>query len=229
VIIYPKFTGVTNRMRVKCDQNQSFEFNPASSALLCIDYQMDFLSEKGLCAERELPIDVLRRTLAPSRRVLAGARAGGMKVLHTRECYAPDLSDLNAFRRERDTIIGVPGPLGRFLVRGEPGTAIVPEMAPAADEPVINKPGFSAFFGTHLDELLRESGISHLVLVGVTTQVCISSTLRAAVDYGYFPLLLEDCCAAWDLRDHEASIRIIFSENHQFGWVSDSTRFLDSL
>jgi nicotinamidase-related amidase len=216
-------------MRVKCDQDQLFEFNPVSTALLCIDFQMDFLSEKGLCAERELPIGVLRRTLEPSRRVLAGARAAGMKVLYTRECYAPDLSDLNAFRRERDTIIGVPGPLGRFLLRGEPGTAIVPEMAPAADETIIDKPGFSAFFRTPLDALLRQSGISHLILVGVTTQVCVSSTIRAAVDHGYFPLLLEDCCAAWDLRDHEASIRIIFSENHQFGWVSDSTRFLNSL
>jgi nicotinamidase-related amidase len=216
-------------MRVKCDQDQLFEFNPASTALLCIDFQMDFLSENGLCAERELPIGVLRRTLEPSRRVLAGARAAGMTVLYTRECYAPDLSDLNAFRRERDTIIGVPGPLGRFLLRGEPGTAIVPEMAPAADETIIDKPGFSAFFRTGLDELLRQSGISHLILVGVTTQVCVSSTIRAAVDHGYFPLLLEDCCAAWDLRDHEASIRVIFSENHQFGWVSDSTRFLNSL
>src|SRR3984957_12425903 len=140
-------------MRVKCDQNQSFEFNPTSTALLCIDYQMDFLSEKGLCAERELPIDVLRRTLAPSRRVLAGARAAGIKVLHTRECYAPDLSDLNAFRRERDTIIGAPGPLGRFLIRGEQGTIIVDEMAPRPSEPVIDKPGFSAFYGTELDAL----------------------------------------------------------------------------
>ena len=216
-------------MHIACEQNQSYEFDPIRTALLCIDYQQDFLSKQGLCADRGLPVDALRRTLGPSSRVLAGARSGGLTVIHTRECYAADLSDLNAFRRVRDTIIGAPGPLGRFLVSGEPGTAIVPEMAPAQSEPVIDKPGFSAFFGTRLDTLLRDSGISHLVLVGVTTQVCISSTLRAAVDHGYFPLVLEDCCAAWDPLDHEASIRTIFSENHQFGWVSNSDRFLSGL
>ncbi len=216
-------------MRTACERNQSYEFAPETTALLSIDYQRDFLQSGGLCANRGLPIEKLNRTLEPASNVLAAARSAGMTVIHTRECYAADLSDLNAFRRERDTIIGVDGPLGRFLIRGEAGTAIVDEMAPCSGEPVIDKGGFSAFHGTDLDALLKRSGISHVVIMGVTTQVCVASTLRATVDHGYFPLLLGDCCAAWDELDHEATIRVIYAENHQFGWVSDSRRFLLSL
>jgi nicotinamidase-related amidase len=216
-------------MRTACEQDQSYEFTPERTTLLCIDYQRDFLTKEGLCAERGLPIERLNRTLAPASKVLKAAREAGIAVIHTRECYAPDLSNLNAFRRERDTIIGAPGPLGRFLIRGEQGTIIVDEMAPRPSEPLIDKPGFSAFYGTELDALLKKAGISHMVIIGVTTQVCVASTLRATVDHGYFPLLLADCCAAWDDRDHDATIRVIFQENHQFGWVSDSERFLRSL
>src|SRR5262249_52125026 len=133
------------------------------------------------------------------------------------------------FRRVRDTIIGAPGPLGRFLVRGERGTEIMPEMAPRSGEPVIDKAGFNGFQTTELDAILRSRGVSHLVMMGITTQCCVSSTLRGAVDHGYFPLVVADCCAAWDEQDHIASLRVIYSENHQFGWVSDSMRLLAAL
>jgi nicotinamidase-related amidase len=216
-------------MRVACERDQAYDFIPGKTALLSIDYQRDFLQVGGLCDKRGLPITKLKRTLEPASKVLETARAAGMTIIHTRECYAADLSDLNAFRRARDTIIGADGPLGRFLIRGEAGTAIVDEMSPRSGESVIDKAGFSAFHGTELDALLKRNGVTHVVIMGVTTQVCVASTLRATVDHGYFPLLLSDCCAAWDALDHEATIRVIYTENHQFGWVSDSRRFLLSL
>src|SRR5882757_5416994 len=121
-------------MHAKCEQNQSYEFNPTSTALICIDYQVDFLSDQGLCAARGQPVHELRRVVEPAARVLASARNAGLKIVHTRECYAPDFSNLNPFRRERDTIIGATGPLGRFLIQGEPGTSTIEEMAPLSTE-----------------------------------------------------------------------------------------------
>lgn len=152
----------------------------------------------------------------------------GVTVLHRRECYASDGSDLNAFRTIRDSVISTPGPLGRFLLQGGAGTNIVPELAPFDFEPVIDKAGLSAYYGNDLDARLRGKRISHLILMGVTTQVCVASTLRAAVDHGYFPLLVSVCCAAWDELDHEATLRVVFSENHQFGWVTDSVRLIEA-
>jgi nicotinamidase-related amidase len=185
-------------MRVTCDRRQIFEFEAARTALLCIDFQVDFLSGDGFCAQRGLPVATLRRTLPMAQQVLQASRAAGVHVVHLRESYSPDLSDLNPFRRERDAIIGSIGPLGRFLIRGEQGTATVPEMAPSHSEAVIDKAGFSGFYRTPLDDLLQSRGVTHLILMGITTQVCVSSTLRSAVDYGYFPLVLEDCCQAYD-------------------------------
>lgn len=216
-------------MRVDCEHGQTYEFNPRTIALLCVDYQMDFLDTAGFCAARGTPVRVLRRVLEPAQRVLSAARHAGVRIIHTRECYSSDLSNLNAFRKARDPVVGQRGPLGRFLVRGESGTAIVPELSPRAGEVVIDKPGFNAFHATDLNRVLTRAGISHLVIMGVTTQVCVASTLRGAVDQGYFPLLLSDCCAAYEELDHAATLRVIYSENHQFGWVSDSTRLLASL
>jgi nicotinamidase-related amidase len=210
---------------VECDRGQWYDCSPAETALLCIDFEADFLSHEGLCAQRGLPVDRLRRVLGPAARIQKAARERGLFVAHMRECYRPDLADLNAFRKARDTIIGAPGPLGRFLIAGEKGTEIVAELAPLAGEPVVDKAGFNGFFNTPLDSILRGRGITHLVLVGITSQCCVASTLRGAVDLGYFPLLLADACAAWDDRDHDATVSAIFSENHQFGWVSDSLRF----
>ena len=216
-------------MEVACERGQLYEFEAGSAGLLCVDYQTDFLSERGMCASRGLPVAALGRVLQPSQAVLAAARRKGLFVAHMRESYSADLSDLNAFRSARDKIIGAPGPLGRFLIRGERGTEIVSAMAPRPSEPVIDKAGFNGFHATVLDELLRSRGVSHLLIMGITTQCCISSTLRGAVDHGYFPLVVADCCAAWDEQDHLASLRVIYSENHQFGWVSDSARVLAAL
>jgi len=216
-------------MEVACDRDQLYSFDISRTALLCVDYQRDFLAAEGMCAIRGLPVDVLASVIAPARQAQAAARSAGMTVAHLREAYLPDLSDLNAFRKARDTIVGQPGPLGRFLIRGEPGTQIIPELAPAAGEVAFDKPGFSGFYRTELHAALQARSVTHLVIMGITTQCCIESTLRSAVDLGYFPLLLADCCAAYEVAHHAAVIESIFSENHQFGWVSDSSRFMAAL
>ncbi|MCZ8113240.1 MAG: cysteine hydrolase family protein [Betaproteobacteria bacterium] len=211
-------------MRLDCEHERWIELDPSTTALACIDFQTDFIVAGGMAASRGLPFERLAAALPAAQRVLAAARAAGLFVFHTREAYNSDLSDLNAFRREHDPIIGAPGPLGRFLVRGAAGTEIVPSMAPRAGEPVIDKAGFNAFFHTTLDLVLRTRGIRTLLFIGYTTQCCVSSTLRAAVDHGYACVLLHDCCAAFDPEDHEASVRVMYAENHNFGWVSDAAR-----
>lgn len=216
-------------MEVACDRDQVYSAQPRRTALLCIDYQRDFLSEDGMCAARGLPVRKLAHVIEPARQVLAAAREKGLPVVHLREAYAPDLSDLNAFRKVRDRIVGAPGPLGRFLIRGEPGTQTIVQLAPRPGEAEFDKPGFSGFYGTGLHEMLQAGGITHLVMMGITTQCCVASTLRASVDLGYFPLLLADACAAYEPAHHEAVIETVFSENHQFGWVSDSARFVAAM
>lgn len=213
-------------MEVACDRAQIYHFDPKHCALLCIDYERDFLATDGMCATRGLPVATLRTVIEPARKVLQAARRWGMTVIHMREAYAPDLSDLNDFRKARDTIVGAPGPLGRFLIRGEPGTQIVAELAPLPDEVAFDKAGFSGFYRTPLQDILQRRSITHLILMGITTQCCVASTLRAAVDRGYFPLLVADCCAAYEKDLHDATVETVFSENHQFGWVSDSHRLI---
>ncbi|WP_217705076.1 cysteine hydrolase family protein [Peristeroidobacter soli] len=215
-------------MNLSCERGRSISLSPDTTALVCIDFQRDFVSLDGMAAARGAPVEQLLSATAAARVALDIARELHMFVAHTREVYAPDLSDLNRYRRQFDTVIGAAGPLGRFLVRGEQGSEIVDEMRPHADEPVIDKAGFSAFHRTSLDDILRERGIDTLLLTGVTTQCCVASTLRSAVDLGYCCVLLQDACAAYDPADHEATLRVIFSEGHTFGWVSDTTRFRDS-
>ena len=217
-------------MNVHCEHDQVFSFEPTRTALLSVDYMRDFLAADGMNATRGAPaVALAKRVVPPAKRVLEAARRARMRIVHFRECYAPDLKDLNPYRRVRDTIVGEPGPLGRFLICDADGSRIVEELSPLPAEPVIDKAGFSGFHRTRLDDLLRSEGITHVVLMGITTQCCVSSTLRGAVDFGYFPLVLEDCCGAYDADDHAASIRVIYSENHNFGWVSDSDRFIAAL
>lgn len=212
-----------------CERDRRIAFDPKKTALACIDFQSDFVDPLGMSASRGLPIQELSAALPHAARALAAARDAGLFVFHTREAYAPDLSDLNAFRRRYDTVIGSEGPQGRFLVRGARGTEIVAEVAPRAGEPVVDKAGFNAFHQTALDTILRTRGIETLLLMGLTTQCCVSSTMRGAVELGYACVVLQDCTAAYDPADHEASIRVIYSENHNFGWVSDSTRLVAAL
>ena len=216
-------------LTLACERGRSIQIDPRKTALACIDFQADFLAADGMNASRGLNVKYLAQALAPARRVLDAARAAGVFVFHTREAYAPDLSDLNLFRRQYDTIIGQRGPLGRFLVRGEEGTRIVETMQPIDGEPVIDKAAFSAFHQTTLDTILRVRGIETLLLTGITAQCCVASTLRSAVDHGYSCVLLEDATSAFEFADIEATINVIYSENDNFGWVSDSERVMRCL
>ncbi|TCI06606.1 cysteine hydrolase [Dyella soli] len=205
------------------------ELDPARTALGCIDFQADFVLPEGRAGALGSPIDALLAAIPAAQRALAAAREAGMLVFFTRECYAPDLADLNAFRRQYDLAVGSPGPLGRFLVKGERGTEIIPHLRPMDREPVIDKAGFSAFHQTTLDTILRVRGIDTLLLMGYTTQCCVASTLRHAVDLGYGCVLLKDACAAYDPADHEATVRVMYSEGDNFGWVSDAERLASAV
>lgn len=215
-------------LTVDCAMGREYTFIPAQTALLLIDLQRDFLDPKGMCGVLGEPIGNLSSIVPIVKEVLAAARENGVSVLHTREGYASDLADMHAMKRERFADVDA-GPLGRFLIRGESGHDIIPELSPLENEIVIDKPGFGAFYRTDLEAILRAGRISHLWFAGVTTQCCVQSTLREAVDRGYTCLTISDCCAALDSTDHDAAIQLIHSENHIFGWVSDSARLLQTL
>ncbi|MDP6704743.1 MAG: isochorismatase family cysteine hydrolase [Alphaproteobacteria bacterium] len=214
--------------RVACNHGLEYAFEPAATAFVAIDMQRDFLDAEGYLAAAGDDISSLRAIIPRFAGVLAAAREAGLTVIHTREGYAGDLSDMHDLKRERASA-GQPGPLGRFLIRGEAGHDTVPELYPQPGEVVIDKPGFGAFYRTELDAVLADRGITHLVLAGVTTQCCVHSTLRQAVDRGYRCLTLEDCCAAVDPALHEAAISLIYGENHLFGWVATVDDFLETL
>ena len=160
--------------------------------------------------------------------LIDAARAAGLTLIHTREGYAPDLSDMHALKRDRN-VAGRSGPLGRFLIRGEPGHGHIAECLPRADETIIDKPGFGSFYRTDLEERLRGAGVEALILLGVTTQCCVASTLREAVDRGFRCLTVEDACAATTQALHDAAISQIYGESNLFGWVSDTKRVLTGL
>lgn len=208
-----------------CERGRTITLDAGKTALACIDFQKDFLADDGWAAARGSAVANLQAALPGAQRALAAARKAGMFAFHTREVYFPDLSDLNLYRRRYDSAVGSAGPLGRFLVRGELGSEIVESMRPLAVEPIIDKAGFGAFQQTTLDGILRVRGIETLLITGVTTQCCVASTLRAAVDLGYACVLLSDACAAYDPADHEATLRVMYSESDTLGWVSDSRRF----
>lgn len=188
--------------------------------------QRDFLDPLGYVAQSGVDVSILRRTIEPVRRLLAAARAAKIPVFHTREGHRPDLSDLTAFKRQRaagsGAAIGSVGPLGRLLVRGERGHAIIEEVAPLPGEPVVDKPGFGAFYSTDLELMLRTAGISALTIAGVTTDVCVHSTLREAVDRGFECTTVSDACAAGDPAVHDAMIRCIAGEGGILGRVLDT-------
>lgn len=196
------------------------------TALLVIDMQRDFLDPLGYVAQSGVDVSILRRTIEPVRGLLAAARAAKIPVFHTREGHRPDLSDLTAFKRQRaagsGAAIGSVGPLGRLLVRGERGHAIIEEVAPLPGEPVVDKPGFGAFYSTDLELMLRTAGISALTIAGVTTDVCVHSTLREAVDRGFECTTVSDACAAGDPAVHDAMIRCIAGEGGILGRVLDT-------
>ena len=205
---------------------------PKNTGLIVIDMQMDFCGYGGYCDQMGIDMSLTRRPIAPLQMVLERMRAHNFHILHTREGHRADLSDLNENKRWRSARngaeIGSQGPLGRILVRGEPGWEIVPELAPQPGEPIIDKPGKGSFYATDLDQILRQRGIRNLIFAGVTTDCCVYTTLRGANDRGYECLLLEDCCAASEVANHEAVVRITKSNGGQLGAVSSSEHVLEA-
>lgn len=210
----------------------SFEFSPSTCALLIIDMQRDFLEPGGFGEMLGNDVSQLRRTIEPNRRLLSLWRARGWMVIHTREGHRPDLADLPAAKRVRGrskTCIGDTGPMGRILVRGEAGHDIIPELYPRADEPVIDKPGKGAFYATDLGALLHHRGIRQLVVTGVTTEVCVNTTVREANDRGYDCLVPEDCVGSYFPEFQAAGLRMIKAQGGIFGWVTHSDKIVAAL
>lgn len=209
-----------------------FAFDPRRCALMIIDMQRDFVDPGGFGEALGNDVSLLRKAVPPTMRVLAAAREAGMLVIHTREGHKPDLSDLPPAKKARGKLkagIGDPGPMGRILVRGEYGHDIIDELKPAAGEPIVDKPGKGAFYATDLAAILEKHDIRQLIVCGVTTEVCVNTTVREANDRGYDCLVLEDCVASYFPEFQRVGIAMIKAQGGIFGWVSDSARLLSVL
>ena len=210
----------------------SFGLDPARAALVIIDMQRDFLEPGGFGESLGNDVSLLRRTIEPTKRLLDAARAGGMTVIHTREGHRPDLTDLAPAKKVRGnpTVgIGDMGAMGRILVRGEAGHDIIPELYPIAGEPVIDKPGKGAFYATDLDTILKNRGIAQLIVCGVTTEVCVNTSVRETNDRGYDCLVVEDCCGSYFPEFQEMGLKMIKAQGGIFGWVAPSDAVISAL
>ncbi len=209
-----------------------FDLAPKRAALLIIDMQRDFLEEGGFGSSLGNDVSLLRRTIAPTGRLLAAARRAGLTVIHTREGHRPDLSDLPPAKKMRGKpklAIGDAGPMGRILIRGEPGHDIIPELYPLPGEPVIDKPGKGAFHATDLDAVMKNLGIAQLIVCGVTTEVCVNTSVREANDRGYDCLVVSDCVGSYFPEFQEMGLRMIKAQGGIFGWVAPSRAVIAAL
>ncbi len=213
-------------------QPSPLELETDRTAAVIIDMQRDFLEPGGFGESLGNDVTRLRTAIVPCQKLLAGLRAHGVFIIHTREGHRPDLSDAPPSKIERgqpSSRIGDVGPMGRILVRGEPGHDIIPELAPIAGEPVVDKPGKGAFYATDLHQILQGRGIDTLLVCGVTTEVCVHTTVREANDRGFRAIVLSDCTASYFPDFHRVALQMVSAQGGIFGWVSDSGRVLAAL
>jgi nicotinamidase-related amidase len=211
---------------------EAISFDPARTAFVMIDFQRDFMEPGGFGETLGNDVSLLGKAVKPAKALIEAARKLKMLVVHTREGHRPDMADAPPAKVERGTPsarIGAPGPMGRILIRGEAGHDIIPELAPAEGEPVVDKPGKGAFYATDLGSILKNRGIDTLIFGGVTTEVCVHTTVREANDRGYRCIVAADACGSYFPEFHEMGLKMIKAQGGIFGWVSDSTRILAAL